>query len=64
MRAVLRHSIETYRDGHGQHAKQKASENLQSRMARRAAVAEIPDREEQYARNKDTTTYELFCSVP
>ena len=54
VRAVLRHSVDTRRDGHGQHAEQKASEDLQSRMAGRAAVAQIPDREEQYARDKDT----------
>src|SRR6516162_8269789 len=52
--STLRHSIDTYRDGHGQHAEQKASEDLQHRMAGRAAVAEIPDREEQYRRDKDT----------
>src|SRR5260221_14669463 len=54
VRAVLRHSVDTRRDGHGQHAEQKASEDLQDRMAGRAAVAQIPDREEQYARDKDT----------
>src|ERR1700730_6417252 len=54
VRAVLRHSVDTRRDGHGQHAEQKASEDLQSRIAGRAAVAQIPDREEQYARDKDT----------
>src|SRR3981081_1282659 len=56
VRAVLRHSVDTRRDGHGQHAEQKASEDLQSQMAGRAAVAQIPDREKQYARDKDTDT--------
>src|SRR3981189_119275 len=54
VRAVLRHSVETRRDVHGQHAEQKASEDLQNRMAVCAAAAEIPDREEQYPRDKET----------
>jgi len=54
VRADLPRSVETRRDVHGQHPKQKASENMQGRMAGRAAVAEIPDREEQYPGDKDT----------
>ena len=37
MRAVLRRSVETRRDVRGQHAEQKGSEDLQNRMAVRAA---------------------------
>jgi hypothetical protein len=54
VRAVLQRSAETHRDGHGQHAEQKATEDLQSRMAGCAGVPQIPDREEQYRRNKET----------
>jgi hypothetical protein len=53
IRAVLRHSIDMCRDVHGQHAWQKATENLQSRMTTRRAVEVIPYNEQQQPRDKD-----------
>src|SRR5258708_590744 len=52
--AVLGRPIETWREVHGQHPGEKACESMQSRTAGRRAVEEMPDREDQYPRNKDS----------
>ena len=53
MRAASRRPVNTRRNVHGQHAKQKACKNMQKRMAGRGAVEEISGPKEQHPRDKD-----------
>jgi hypothetical protein len=63
VQAVLRHSVEIRRDGHGQYAEQKASEDLQHRMGV-LAYRRYPIVKSDMDATRTPITYPLCCGVP